>query len=594
MDSDALAQQAFEEAATIMVILGADGTIRRINDRGCRILGYDRSTLDGADWFETVVPADSDIGLADVLRALRDEDGFDVHENTIRTDDGEIRCIKWHVTGVRDDTGAITSLLVSGSDVTERVETERRLRRYEQAVESSTNLLAAVDCGYTYILTNSRYRTFHGIEGSGEGVTVPDVLGTDGFEDVKTHIDSALSGESVEYEIARTGPDGDEHVFAVRYFPLEAADGSVQGAMASLRDVTQRRERERRRKETLDTFEALFHGINDAIFVHDLDGRFLAVNNTAHTRLGYEESELLGMTPWDIEANDAGAKIDDRIETIQEAGTLTFETAHLTTTGTEIPVEITSSLVTYFGEDAILSVARDISERKERERKLRREIDRLEEFAGVISHDLRNPLNVAQGRITLLDEECSTEHTHIEPIETALDRMEAIIEDTLTLARQGQTVGETELVAIANVVEQCWDGVLTEAATLERDADFTVRADRDRLQHVFENLLRNAIEHGQTRSDSRADRDGHPDDALTVRIGRLEDTGFYVEDDGPGIPVADRERVFEPGVTTQEHGTGFGLSIVRQIADAHGWTVSVTDSSSGGARFVFEGVEIVE
>lgn len=589
MSDDEVARRAFEEAATIMVVLTADGTIRRINDRGCQVLGYDRTELVGRDWFETVVPADSEIGLAAVLEAVRDTDEFDVHENTVRTRDGEVRYIKWHVSGLRDETGAVTELLVSGSDVTDRVETERRLRQYEAAVESSTNLLAAVDRDYTYVLTNRRYRDLYGVDGRPvEGQTVADVLGDEQFAALKSHLDRALDGELIEYESEREGPDGDYRVFHVRYFPLEAEDGTIQGAVAALRDVTERREREHERQAARDTFEGLFDGINDAVFVHNFDAEFLAVNETACERLGYDEDTLLELSPRDIDAPEQADEVDERIATIREAGELTFETVHATKDGREIPVEITASLVTYFGEPAILSVARDISERKQRERQLRREVDRLAEFASVISHDLRNPLNVAQGRLTLVADECDVEHEHIGPIETALERMEAIIDDTLTLARQGESVGETEPVAIEDVLEASWNAVATEGATVSLVEPFTIRADRDRLQHVFENLFGNAVEHGSTSPEANVGPAGE----ITIRVGPLED-GFFIEDDGHGIDPDNCDRVFEPGFSTREDGTGFGLAIVRQIAEAHGWSVAAVESDTGGARFVFDGVEIV-
>jgi signal transduction histidine kinase len=78
----------------------------------------------------------------------------------------------------------------------------------------------------------------------------------------------------------------------------------------------------------------------------------------------------------------------------------------------------------------------------------------------------------------------------------------------------------------------------------------------------------------------------HGGDDVTVRVGRLADgTGFYVEDDGPGIPDADRDGVFHRGYSTSDEGTGFGLAIVATIADAHGWTVTATAGADGGARF---------
>jgi signal transduction histidine kinase len=214
--------------------------------------------------------------------------------------------------------------------------------------------------------------------------------------------------------------------------------------------------------------------------------------------------------------------------------------------------------------------------RAEREMELERETERLDEFASIVSHDLRNPLNVAQSRTTLLEEECVSEH--LEPIETSLERMEEIIEDTLTLARNGKRVGELESVNIARRVGNCWEMVATSAATLEIEDDVTIHADPARVRHICENLLQNAIEHGG--------------EDVTVRIGQSDPTTIYIEDDGRGIPEDERDAVFEPGYSTGSGGTGFGLAIVQQLAEAHGWDVTVTDSQSGGARFELSGVDI--
>lgn len=109
------------------------------------------------------------------------------------------------------------------------------------------------------------------------------------------------------------------------------------------------------------------------------------------------------------------------------------------------------------------------------------------------------------------------------------------------------------------------------------DTKSVIRADESRLRQVFENLIRNSIEHGGGD--------------VTVRVGELAD-GFYVEDDGPGIPSGERERIFEAGHSTGEDSTGFGLSIVKEIVEAHGWQISATEGAAGGARFEITGVEI--
>jgi signal transduction histidine kinase len=206
----------------------------------------------------------------------------------------------------------------------------------------------------------------------------------------------------------------------------------------------------------------------------------------------------------------------------------------------------------------------------EREAQLERQNQRLDEFASIVSHDLRNPLNVARGRLQLAREERDGEN--LAAVAQSHDRMEALIGDLLTLARNGETVTEIEPVDLAALAETCWRTVDTEGATLVTETDAVVHADSGRLQQLLENLFRNATEHGGS--------------AVTIRVGELDDReGFHVADDGPGIPTSERERAFESGYSTADHGTGFGLTIVRQIADAHGWGVAITESRAGGARF---------
>ncbi|WP_436936276.1 sensor histidine kinase [Halovenus marina] len=199
--------------------------------------------------------------------------------------------------------------------------------------------------------------------------------------------------------------------------------------------------------------------------------------------------------------------------------------------------------------------------------------ERLEEFTSLISHDLRNPLNVAELRLDAARGEFDSED--LEAVAEAHERMEALIDDVLTLARQGEPVSETESIDMTALVEDCWEGVETTEATLENETSGSITADRSRLQQIFENLFRNSIDHAGP--------------SVTITVGNLPD-GFYVEDDGPGIPESERESVFEKGHTTAEDGTGFGLTIVRRVANAHGWEVDIEDGADGGARFAIIGV----
>ena len=221
------------------------------------------------------------------------------------------------------------------------------------------------------------------------------------------------------------------------------------------------------------------------------------------------------------------------------------------------------------------------TELRRRRDELERQNERLQEFTDVVSHDLRNPLTVATGRVSLARAECDSEH--LETVERAHDRMAELIDDLLTLARAGDVIGEPEPVALDALAEACWGQVSThDAATLEVENDATIVADRTRLRQLLENLFRNSLQHG--RADETV--------PITVRV-RVHEDGFAVADDGDGIPAADRGSVFEAGYSSHPDGTGFGLRIVDQIATAHGWAVTVEESPSGGAQFTVSGVDIV-
>ncbi|MDZ7729983.1 MAG: histidine kinase N-terminal 7TM domain-containing protein [Natrialbaceae archaeon] len=246
-------------------------------------------------------------------------------------------------------------------------------------------------------------------------------------------------------------------------------------------------------------------------------------------------------------------------------------------------IELTDVTTDSGKEIGSVMLIRDITEAVERKQTLERRTDRLErqneqleQFASIVSHDLRNPINVARGYLDMARED--PQPSHFDEVEESFDRMEEIINDVLTLARHGRQVDETEPIALADIAEAAWEGVETHDGQLRVETESTIEADERRLRQLLENLIRNAYDHG-------------PADA-TVTIGDLTD-GFYLEDDGPGISPDNRDEVFDQGYTTSAEGTGLGLSIVAAIVDAHDWSIDVTESQSGGARFEFTNVTSV-
>jgi PAS domain S-box-containing protein len=397
----------------------------------------------------------------------------------------------------------------------------------------------------------------------------------------------------------------------------------------------------------LEQYRTLVEAAGDVMYALDEGGHITLINETPVKRLGYSKAELLGTHVSEVlpeEAVERGtALITDLLGAGERRGRFEFRATR--PDGEERVYEDSLAVLTDSegGYAGSVGVIRDITDQRRQEAELRRQNERLEEFANVVSHDLRNPLQVAQGYLREAEE--TGDQVAFERAKQAHERMETIIDDVLTLAREGRTVTETTPTDLNAAARTAWGTVDTGDMTLSVVGEVEVEAAPDRLRTLFENLFRNAVEHGSTSPRSHAREDsvehsstsnrtqsdnavehgstddagaedgtGHgpptggarPEDtaadgdaAGTVTVGPIEtmhtstrvDTdatgGFYVADDGPGIPEADRDRVFDSGFSTAPDGTGFGLAIVEEIAAAHGWAVTATESRDGGARFEF-------
>ena len=317
---------------------------------------------------------------------------------------------------------------------------------------------------------------------------------------------------------------------------------------------------------------AVVDNINAAVFVLDRQNTLLDVNPEGRSLLDLDDDDI----GEDASALLAGMPaVRDRFEDVADSRAeleteVSFGASHYRVNVS--PLEDRSGRV--IGRLFLVS---DVTRQKRRERELERQNEQLEEFAGVVSHDLRNPLNVAAGNLELLRTHSDGGEEFLADAERAVERMDDIIDDVLTLAREGKSVEETEPVDIELLAANCWENVQTATAALSVVDPLVVHADEGRLQQLLENLFRNSIE--------------HVGEDVSITIGRHAD-GFYVVDDGPGIDPEHREEIFEAGYTTNPDGTGFGLNIVEEIAAAHGWEVAIADGADGGARFEFTGVRI--
>jgi PAS domain S-box-containing protein len=423
------------------------------------------------------------------------------------------------------------------------------------------------------------------------------------YDDVDA-VTSALSEASGGYHSVdeNVRKDG-EHIMVEWHNRLVTDDsGAVVTIFSHCQDVTERIERERNLAQLRDFFaeaeelgdlgawefdETGFSTWTDGTRrIHEVDDDF---DPTVEDGLSFYHPE-------DRE------RVADAVDAALEDGDpYDVEARLITATGDCRWVQTRGKQVEDADHRTVRGFIQDITEQKQRERRLRVQNERLESFASVVSHDLQGPLTVAQGHLELARQDGADDH--LDSIDSAHQRMQTLIDDILTLARDGREATTTEPVDLQTAATACWQTVETENATLETDTDSVVAADPRRLRRLLENLFRNSVAHGSLPSQGEggsveqsstppSDAVVEHSDGVTVTVADNEDaSGFYVADDGPGIPEEERDTVFEAGYSTASDGTGFGLAIVADIAAVHGWDISVTDSESGGARFEITGVD---
>ncbi len=435
---------------------------------------------------------------------------------------------------------------------------------YEATLQNiSDTVLITDDAGrHTYVCPNVHFIFGHSAEDVEAMGEIDELIDTTVFEYQTVEEHEELSNVETTITTAR----GEERTVLVTIRSVSIRDGT---RLYTIRDITDRKRQEREQQREHQRFRAIFEESFDAMVLADDSGRHIRANDRAEALFDVPDGGLVGRSIEEFSADgfDFEGAWDRFHEVTSERGTFALQRGD----GTVRLVEYAATTDVVPGEH--LSVIRDITQRVERERELERQRARLEEFASVVSHDLRNPLSVAMGRLGLVQKECSSEH--LDPIESALERMEHLIDDRLALPKQGSEVDEFESVDIETLARSCWMTVDTANASLVVDIEQTIQADKSRLRQLLENLIRNAIEHGG--------------DDVTVTIGEM-DHGFFLADTGPGIPEAEWTAVFEPGYTSSAAGTGFGFAIVKRIAEAHGWEVRVKHAECGGAKFEVLGV----
>ncbi len=568
----------FEDSPLGAIQWDADFNFERMNDRAEEILGYDETALRGESWERIVADGDRD-SVGDVVEHLLEGDSGTHIINKNVCKDGTIRTCEWHNRAVTDADGNVQSVFSKFQDVTDRENRKTELEEYATIIEALTDAVYVLDDEGRFTYVNDELVELVGYDRETILGNTPSLIkGEEAVEQAEHQLGRLLSSDgpdTVSFEVTLHPRDGEPTVCRDHMGVLPYEGDQFDGSVGTLRDITEQKARQRELEAVNRQYQTLVENFpNGAVFLFDADLEYIRAGGRGLAAVGLSPDEVQGGTPHDLFPAEIADETADYYRDTLDGDSCRFEQEYR---GDRYQIQ-TAPVRTSHGEIAHgMAVSTNVTDQTERRRKLERQNERLEEFATIVSHDLRNPLNVAEDTLELAQETCESDL--LGRAADAIGRSQALIDDLLTLARESDGTAEVEPVALADVAHSSWQTVDTKRATLETDTQQLIEADGSRLRQLFENLYRNAVEHGG--------------DDVTVSVGAT-DEGFYVADTGTGIPEGDREEIFEAGYTTNGGRTGFGLRVVRQIAEAHGWGVGVTDGDHGGTRFEITGVEIIE
>jgi len=569
----------------IIVQTDMSGNIVLVNTRALVMGGYSDEDVIGKNISAFIAHEDTARARASIEKVISG-----LHEPAsyrLLTKDGKALSIESNGEVLRDDDGMPIGLLFVGRDMTDREKAENDLAKSEAKfrsfIEASADGVCLTDTDGRFIEWNSSMARITGVsreEAIGQYSWVVQNkyrLERTGADDdgeglKKATLEALRTGQASFFNrnvtIDIQGKGGSVRRLEQTAFPMKTLEGYRIGIIT--RDVTDAREAEKSVNESEKKFRSIFNSTNDSIYIHDKHGRFLEVNEIFCMRMGYTSEELLKMKLGQIYPSSFKDTLNEKKVEIVEKGAVIFEGVHVTKDGRRISVEISAKTVDYQGNDAYLSIARDITERKKAEEALTQANRKMNLLTQVTRHDMANQLVLLNGYVELIKK--AKDNSDLMMWQKKMEKTLESLGRQLEFTKQYQDIGVKEPVwqNLHELVVRSRSHLSLGGLRLkEEGTDVQILAD-PLFEKVVLNLIDNAVRHSQAKH-------------LIIKAVREEDElVISFKDDGIGIGDEDRKHIFERGYGKN---TGFGLFMSREILGMTHGEIKETSAAGEGANF---------
>lgn len=576
-ESENLYHILFSKAPLGISIIDFNGTAIEFNDVAHRQLGYSKeefAKLTVSDYEVLESPDEVKARMKKILKSGKDE-----FESKHCTKNGEIRDIINTVQLIELNENKFFQVITR--DITEQKKAERKLeatqREKNAILDGMSELVIHQDLKHRILWANRQAAISVGINVEQfKDRFCYEIWGKRSEPCVGCPVEATFkTGQLKKAELST--PDG--KVWSITGFPIKDKTGNICSVVEVAAEITEQKKVEKALRDREKTYRELLNGMKDTAWVVDFDCNIIDVNKAAVERLGYSRKELLSMDIQDIDVNLNPKDIKALAKNMPKDQIQVFPTEHTTKDRKRIPVEICSSIVEYYGKNAILSIARDITERKkvaDSLKKTMQDLININEKLGVVGkltrHDARNKLSIIANNVYLAKIQLGEKNKtlqHLSNIDLAISQ----IDDIFSFARSYEMLGSEELSY--QDVTKCFDEA---AAILDSNnvqlinncKNLSVFAD-SLLRQVFYNLIDNSLKYGETLTNIR----------LHYKIDEKSLRLIY-EDNGSGILNKEKEKIFQHGYG---RNTGLGLYMIEKICKCYGWKIRETGTEGRGAQF---------